>query len=300
MEASLFDTEKQRVRASFDRAAASYDGAAVLQREVSDRMAERPGYIRHQPQRVLDAGSGTGYGAQQLRQHYAAAQVIELDLAPRMLALSRDKQRHERGFFGRLLHKDPPLVCADLEALPLHSGCIDLVWSNLAIQWLNTPDTAFSEVQRVLRTGGLFMFATLGPDTLMELRQAFAGVDGHTHVNRFIDMHDIGDALVRTGFAEPVIDMEKIVLTYEDVKSVMRDLKAIGAHNAMAGRGRGLMGKRAWQQIEQRYETLRREGRLPATYEVIYGHAWKAEPKKPRALADGRQIIEFQPRQKTL
>ena len=133
----------------------------------------------------------------------------------------------------------------------------------------------------------------------MELRQAFAGVDGHTHVNRFIDMHDIGDALVRTGFAEPVMDMEKIVLTYEDVKSVMRDLKAIGAHNAMAGRGRGLMGKRAWQQIEQRYETLRREGRLPATYEVIYGHAWKAEPKKPRALADGRQIIEFQPRQKT-
>ncbi len=298
MEASLFDTEKQRVRASFDRAAASYDGAAVLQREVSDRMAERLGYIRHQPQRVLDAGSGTGYGAQQLRQHYAAAQVIELDLAPRMLALSRDKQRHERGFFGRLLHKGPPLVCADLEALPLHSGCIDLVWSNLAIQWLNTPDTAFNEVQRVLRTGGLFMFATLGPDTLMELRQAFAGVDGHTHVNRFIDMHDIGDALVRTGFAEPVMDMEKIVLTYEDVKSVMRDLKAIGAHNAMAGRGRGLMGKRAWQQIEQRYETLRREGRLPATYEVIYGHAWKAEPKKPRALADGRQIIEFQPRQK--
>ncbi len=296
MEASLFDTEKQRVRASFDRAAASYDGAAVLQREVSDRMAERLSYIRHQPQRVLDAGSGTGYGAQQLRQHYAAAQVIELDLAPRMLALSRDKQRQERGFFGRLLHEDPPLVCADLEALPLHSDCVDLVWSNLAIQWLNTPDTAFSEVQRVLRTGGLFMFATLGPDTLMELRQAFSGVDGHTHVNRFIDMHDIGDALVRTGFAEPVMDMEKIVLTYEDVKSVMRDLKAIGAHNAMAGRGRGLMGKRAWQQIEQRYESLRRDGRLPATYEVIYGHAWKAEPKKPRALADGRQIIEFQPR----
>ena len=138
------------------------------------------------------------------------------------------------------------------------------------------------------------MFSTLGPDTLFELREAFGGVDHATHVNQFIDMHDLGDALMRVGFAEPVMDMDKIVLTYDKVRDVMHDLKAIGAHNATRDRGRGLMGKQAWQRVEAHYEARRRDGKLPATYEVVYGHAWKSRlKKKGNTLPDGRQVIEF-------
>jgi malonyl-CoA O-methyltransferase len=140
------------------------------------------------------------------------------------------------------------------------------------------------------------MFSTFGPDTLMELRQAFASADDRPHVNRFIDMHDLGDALVQAGFANPVMDMEKIVLTYDDIKAVMRDLKAIGAHNVALGRPRGLMGRHAFERAEAAYDKLRREGRLPATFEIVYGHAWKPQPKP--GFADGRQIIEFRPRTK--
>ena len=293
-----FYTDKSRVRDAFDRAAHSYDGAAVLQREVSDRMGERLDYIRHAPQRILDAGSGTGYGAVGLRSRYPDAQVIELDLAPSMLRVSRDKQASapRGGLLGRLFRRaEPWQLCADIERLPLAAGSVDMIWSNLAIQWVNTPDAVFAEFHRALRVDGLLMFSTLGPDTLKELRQAFAGIDGATHVNQFIDMHDMGDALVRAGFATPVMDVERIVLTYDEVKAVMRDLKAIGAHNATAGRGRGLMGRQAWQRIEAAYDRLRQDGRLPATYEVVYGHAWRPAARPRRKLDDGRDIIEFHP-----
>jgi len=291
-----FYTDKARVRAAFERAAASYDSAAVLQREVSDRMAERLAYIKHEPAVILDAGSGTGYGAAQLRERYPDARIIELDLAAAMLQASRAKQQDGAGFFGRLLGKarTPWQVCGDLEALPLADQSVDMIWSNLAIQWVNVPDSVFAEFRRVLKPDGLVMFSTLGPDTLLELRAAFAGIDGATHVNQFIDMHDLGDALVRTGFGEPVMDMDKIVLTYDDARAVMQDLKAIGAHNATGGRGRGLMGKHAWQQVCSAYEARRRDGKLPATYEVVYGHAWFGRPKqKANLLPDGRQVIEF-------
>ena len=297
-----FYTDKSRVREAFDRAAHSYDGAAVLQREVSDRMSERLDYIRHAPLRILDAGSGTGYGAVGLRSRYPDAQVIELDLAPSMLQVSRQKQQAapRGGLLGRLFRKaEPWQLCADIEQLPLASASEDMVWSSLAIQWVNTPDQVFAEFHRALRVDGLLMFATLGPDTLCELNHAFAGIDGHTHVNRFIDMHDIGDALVRTGFATPVMDMEKIVLTYDDIKGVMHDLKGIGAHNVTQGRKTGLMGKTAWRDITARYDALRRDGKLPATYEVVYGHAWKPAQRPSRKLDDGSQIIEFQPRPDT-
>lgn len=290
-----FYTDKDKVRASFERAAASYDAAAVLQRAVSDRMAERLDVIKFTPATILDAGSGTGYGAAALRHRYPEARVIELDLAHAMLQASRERAQGEAGLLQRLLRrKQPWQVTGDLEHLPLADASVDMIWSNLAIQWLNEPDAAFAEFRRVLKPDGLLMFTTLGPDTLLELKTSFGGVDGATHVNQFIDMHDIGDALVRNGFALPVMDMEKIVLTYDKARDVMRDLKAIGAHNVTAGRQRGLMGKHAWQRVEAAYEAYRRDGKLPATYEVVYGHAWRGEPKrKPNALPDGRQVIEF-------
>jgi malonyl-CoA O-methyltransferase len=290
-----FYTDKARVRASFEKAAASYDSAAVLQREVSDRMAERLQYIKFQPKVVLDAGAGTGYGAAQLRAQYPEARVLELDLAQAMLQASRAKQQSGDGLLKKLFRPSQPWqVVADIERLPLADASVDMIWSSLAIQWVNVPDGVFAEFRRVLKPEGMLMFSTLGPDTLHELRDAFAGVDRATHVNQFIDMHDLGDALMRAGFAEPVMDMEKIVLTYERARDVMADLKAIGAHNATSGRGRGLMGKHAWQRVEAAYESRRRDGKLPATYEVVYGHAWKGSGKKLAKMSDdGRQIIEF-------
>jgi malonyl-CoA O-methyltransferase len=277
--------DKRRMRRSFDRAAQTYDHVAVLQRTVAERMAERLRYVKFTPALILDAGCGTGYGRQLMRAHYKPARLIELDISLGMLRMARGT----RPWWRRLLPADgADYVCGDLEALPLQAGSINLAWSNLALQWCNDLDAAFAGVRRVLAPDGLFMFSTFGPDTLKELRQAFGRVDGHTHVSRFQDMHDIGDALARAGFAEPVMDMEHFTLTYEDVAGLMRDLKALGAHNATRGRAQGLSGKTAWREMEAGYEKLRRDGRLPATYEVVYGHAWA-----PNQLPDGRQVVRM-------
>ncbi|MBB5192779.1 malonyl-CoA O-methyltransferase [Silvimonas terrae] len=289
-----FYTDKAAVRAAFDKAANTYDAAAVLQREVVQRMAERLEFIRIKPERVLDAGSGTGFGCPVLRERYPESRLIELDLAPSMLRVARDGRAGGlRALFDR---RKPVQVCGDLEALPLASNSVDLIWSSLALQWCNEPDTAFAEMLRVLKPGGLLMFSTLGPDTLRELRSAFAKVDGYTHVNQFIDMHDLGDALVNNGFATPVMDMEHITLTYPELKPILADLKAIGARNATQGRRDGMMGKTAWRQVTEAYEAFRRDGDLPATYEVVYGHAWKPDTAPARKLADGSQVIEFRSR----
>ena len=174
--------------------------------------------------------------------------------------------------------------------LPLKSHSVDLLWSSLALQWANDLEATLRDFYRTLAPGGLLMFATFGPDTLRELRSAFAHIDAAPHVNRFADLHDIGDMLVNAGFASPVMEMEILTLTYTDLKSLMIDLKGIGAHNAAVARPRGLLGKSAWKILEQQYEGNRVDGRLPATYEVIYGHAWVGDKTR---LEDGRQIIQF-------
>ncbi|MDR3412687.1 MAG: malonyl-ACP O-methyltransferase BioC [Formivibrio sp.] len=287
--------DKQTIRAAFDQAASSYDAAAVLQREVVDRMLEKLSIMKLAPQHVLDVGCGTGYAGPLLLQRFPDARLIELDLAPSMLLQAR--LRHPTGsrhWIARLKGKKLPWqICGDAEALPLASASVDCIWSNLALQWCETPDQAFAECFRVLRPGGLFLFSTLGPNTLNELRTAFAGVDGQAHVNRFIDMHDLGDALGRAGFAAPVMEMENLVMTYDTVREVLADLKGIGAHSVRDGRRTGLMGKSAWREMEAGYEKFRNKGLLPATYEVLYGHAWKSDSDSRKSLPDGRQIIEF-------
>ena len=283
---SEFEIDKRAVRRAFNRAARDYDAAAVLQREVCRRMLERLDYIKLQPARVLDVGSGTGWGARQLAKRYPAAQVVSLDMALGMLNVAREQSDWWRKLFSAGRQSQ---LCADVEALPLAVSSAGMVWSNLTLQWCNDLPATFRELHRVLETDGLLIFSTFGPDTLKELRAAFHGVDGHSHVNRFTDMHDLGDMLAHSGFAEPVMDMEIITLTYADVKSVMQDLRDIGAHNATSGRARGMMGKAAWRQVLERYENFRREGKLPATFEIVYGHAWKP---KPRVTADGAQIMQ--------
>lgn len=279
-----FEIDKRAVRRAFSKAAATYDTAAVLQREVCQRMLEKLDLMRMQPQRLLDAGSGTGWGTRQLGARYPKAEVVALDIAFGMLEQAAATQSWWMKLFGRR----QPLLCADIEALPLAAQSVDMVWSNLALQWCNDLPTTFGELHRVLRNDGLLIFSTFGPDTLHELRTAFAAVDDHPHVNRFIDMHDIGDMLLAAGFADPVMEMERLTLTYDDVRGVMQDLRAIGAHNASLARARGLMGKAAWRRVRENYERLRRAGKLPATYEVIYGHAWRVPPRR---AADGRAVI---------
>ncbi len=281
-----FDIDKRALRRSFNRAASGYDTAAVLQREVCSRMLERLDYMKHKPTRVLDAGCGTGWGTRQLAQRYVSAHIIALDIAQGMLHTARDQSSWWRNLFNS---GKQSYLCADVEALPLAANSMELVWSNLTVQWCNDLPATFVELQRVLKVEGLLMFSTFGPDTLKELRAAFRGADGYNHINRFADMHDIGDMLVAAGFAAPVMDMETITLTYHDVKAVMQDLRSIGAHNVTAGRAQGMMGKRAWNAVLENYEAMRRDGKLPATFEVVYGHSWKPQPKK---IADGRAIIK--------
>jgi malonyl-CoA O-methyltransferase len=278
----IYHLDKARVRVSFDRAANTYDAAAVMQKMVREEMLSRLDFVSLKPQRILDAGCGTGHASQALMQKYPDAQVVSLDFAMSMLRKTRDlngsfRQRAKQ-FFGRAKQS---YLCADLEKLPLAEASIDMFWSNLAIQWSNDLDAVFADIHRVMKTEGLFMFSTLGPDTLKELRAASNVDSERVHVSRFLDMHDIGDALVRAGFSAPVLDVERITLTYDDAISVMRDLKSIGAHNATDGRSRRLQGRGFLRQLTENYERFRKDGKLPATFEVVYGHAWKpiSKPK---------------------
>jgi malonyl-CoA O-methyltransferase len=285
-----YAVDKRQARRSFERAATTYDAAAVLQNEVCQRMLARIEYIRHAATTLLDAGSGTGNAITPLTERFRDARIIPLDIAPGMLRHGRRRMPWWRRVPGMPTATMP--VCGDMERLPIRDGVIDLVWSNLALQWVNELPVCFAEMRRVLAPGGLIMFSTFGPDTLKELRRAYADADRRTHVNRFVDMHDIGDMLVGAGFSDPVMDMEHFTLTYADVRTLMRDLKAIGAHNVTRGRPPGLSGKSRLQQVERTYELHRKEGRLPATFEVIYGHAWKP---LPRLGPSGRAVIDIKP-----
>lgn len=274
--------DKAAARRAFDAAADGYDAVAILQREIGNRMLERLGYIRLAPKRVLDLGCGTGLALDGLARRYRRAEIVALDFAHGMLRHARRR--------GHWLNR-PRLICADAEQLPLAGDSTDLVFSNATLQWVNDLDATFRELMRVLRPGGLLLFSTFGPDTLKELRAAWAAVDGGEHVSPFLDMHDIGDALVRARFADPVMDVERMTLTYDDIHGLMRDLKQLGAHNALSGRARGLTGRRRLAALREAYERERRDGRLPATYEVVHGHAWvTAKAQRQFATADGVAI----------
>lgn len=262
--ADNFGFDKRRLRAQFDAAAATFDGAAVLQRTVADRLIERLDVVRLKPARILDVGWGTGYSTRALARRYPGSQIVGLDLAPVMAAHARRKA----GWFSRAR-----FISADAERLPFADTSFDLVLSNLALQWCD-PATAFVEFLRVLRADGLLVFTTFGPDTLKELRDAWREADSQPHVHAFLDMHDIGDALVRAGFAAPVMDVDRLTVTYADVPSGLRELKALGAQNAHPARSRGLTGKARFDRFLSAYAAMAQDGRVPATCEVVYGHAW--------------------------
>jgi len=279
-DAARLDTP--RVRAAFDRASGGYDQAAALQARVRAELIERLALFELKPRVVLDLGTGTGGGAQALRGAYRRALILALDSAPGMLREARRRSTLFRRF---------ERILADAARLPLATASVDLVFSNLMLQWCDDLTAPLAEVRRVLRPGGLFVCSTFGPDTLHELRDAWAAVDEDSHVNRFLDLHDVGDALMRAGFAEPVLDVERVVLPYVDTTALMRDLKAIGAHNATRGRPRGLTGRARMEKMRTAYERVRSDGRLPASFEVVYASCWGGTDRPAASVIEGEARI---------
>jgi malonyl-CoA O-methyltransferase len=294
-----FYTDRAALKRNFSGAATSFAQGDALHREIAVRMLERLDYIKLNPARVLDLGCATGAALPGLALRFPQAHLLGLDLTlPMARAAGAARLPGAGGWQARLasLFKSnaPLVVQADMAQLPFKTGALDLVWSNLALHWLDDPAPAIREAQRVLAVNGLFMFSTLGPDTLAELREAYAEAAGPQawHVKRFIDLHDIGDTLVGAGFTTPVMDMEKITLTYETLEGLFADLRHTGSRNAMLGRPRGLTGRGLMQRMRAAYEVRRRSGRLPATFEVIYGHAWKG---LPRRTPGGEAVVNFVP-----
>lgn len=262
---SDYQLQRQKIRANFGRAAGGYDAVAQLQREVADRMLEQFQYERIEPQQILDVGAGTGYCTRGLEKQFRKSRIIGLDLAEGMLQQARkEKKWRSRQRF----------LCADAQQIPLADASVDLIFSNFTLQWCQDLQGVLREFRRILRPGGLLTFSTLGVATLHELRESWATIDEQVHVNQFIDLQQVGDLLYQQGFAEPVTSVDRFTLTYPSVMGLMRDLKGLGATNVNAGRRSGLMGRAVLQQLEHNYRQRDGEGRVMASWEVVYGHAW--------------------------
>jgi len=270
--------DKKNTRQHFERAAKTYDAAAVLQREVATRLSQRLDYIKHQPKKALDIGCGTGFITHDLLKRYPKADIIALDLSLNMLQQTTSTNRSSWKKWFSAKSNNLQAVCADAEQLPLKKQSVDLITSSLMLQWSNDLNKTFSGFHASLAPNGLLLFSTFGPDTLKEIRESWALVDSQPHTSDFSDMHEIGDALLQAGFINPVTDMEVITMTYRSVRQLMKDIKNIGASNTHAGRSKGLMGKNKLQAFERAYEKFKtNEGLYPASWEIIYGHAWVGE-----------------------
>lgn len=264
--------DKRQISRSFGRAAKTYDRHAFLQHEVAKRVRERLRSIKIAPQEILDIGCATGKGSNALRRVYRSARVVGIDLAQAMV----------RGAYKRRLwYRHCRFVCADAERLPFADQSFDFVHANLTLQWCDLS-ASMSEAMRVLKPGGLLFYTCVGPDTLKELREAWRTTgEGVPRVHEFMDMHDLGDAMMQHGFTNPVMEVEHIQLAYKSVEAVLKELKGIGAVNAANARIRGLTGKTQFNHFRKAYQALAdARGRIPASYEIIYGHAWVPEIKR--------------------
>ena len=281
----LFD--HRQVRRAFSRAARHYDDAAALQREVAARLLDSLDYFDERaqreadgraasPQTVLDVGCGPGHAAAAMQKRWPKAQVVALDLALPML---RETTRNAGGW--RPFKQRPQAVCADARALPLADGCVDVLFSNLCLQWIEDLPAVFAGFRRVLRPGGLMVLSTFGPDTLWELREAFGEADSAPHVSPFASIAQFGDALIAAGFKDPVLDRDELHLQHDSLADLMRELRTLGATNALSTRRRSLTGRARFGRAAQAYEPMRRDCKLPATWEVITAHAWGPPPGTP-------------------
>ena len=256
---------------AFSTSASQYDDVAVIQREIGDRLFERLTYLAMRPTVVLDLGCGTGVWTQQLQQRYPDALVMGLDYACPMLGMAKERTREAR---FALLH-------ANMMHCPIARNSVDLIFANQVVHWSLDMAVLFKEVMRILKPGGCFFFSTLGPDTFFELKETWSRVDKFEHVFSFPDMHDVGDQLMAHGFLDPVVDREDLVAHYASFMALVRGLKAQGVRNMHGNRRTGLTGKKAWQEAEQVYNStwLTATHKAPLRYEIIYGHAWKGQPR---------------------
>ena len=280
----IFSLDRRAVMQAFDRASESYDAAAALQEHVRNDLVDRLAELKVTPQTILDLGAGTGHATRALKRAHPRAIVVAADIAPGMLARAKAQSRWLRRF---------ERVRADAYSLPFRDASFDVIYSSLMLQWCDDLDTAFGELARVLKPGGLLLFSTFGPGTLVELREAWAASgDAGNHVNHFFDAQALGSALMHAGLSEPVLDVDRIVMHYPDARALMRELKAIGAHNVTQGRPRGLTGRKRLDAMTAAYESLRSGRGLPATYEVIHAICWGSEARAHgRADSPGETLI---------
>ena len=251
-----------KIRNTFNDASSNYDDNAFLQNEIANRLSEKLKVISIKPQTIIDLGSGTGLLSNKTAEIFPNANLVCVDFAQKSLLKNPQNLK----------------VCANAYELPFASNSVDFIVSNLMMQWCPDLKALLNECFRVLKPEGLILFTTFGPDTLKELKRSWSAVDSSAHVNNFIDMHDIGDQMLQSGFQSPIMEMENITLTYEKVIDLMHDLKSIGAQN-VSDRSKTLTGKTKFKKMIEMYESYRSDGKLPATYEVIYGHAWKNEKR---------------------
>jgi malonyl-CoA O-methyltransferase len=276
--------DRRQVRRNFSRAANTYEQHDALQREVQALLLDRLGFYLETPERVIDVGAGPGRGTALLRKRYPKAQLIAMDLALPMLRAAKKNISWLKPF---------QRVCAEATSLPLPDHSVDVLHSNLCFQWIDDLPALFGECVRVLKPGGLLVFSTFGPDTLKELRAAWADADQQPHVSRFLDMHDLGDAMISAGLRDPVLDVDRYTLTYSEPRQLLKELQGLGATNADRERERHLLGKRHYQRMLAAYETMRVDGRIPATWEVVTAHAWGPPSGQSRRIAGGGEIASF-------
>jgi malonyl-CoA O-methyltransferase len=258
------------VRRRFDRASAFFDEADFVHRASFDGLIERLSPVKINPSRILDLGAATGHGSRKLAKTFRKSRVVSFDLSGKMLRIARKKKP--------LLSRQTELQ-GDAMQIPLQTGSIDLVFANLLLPWLSDLPACLIEIARILRKGGVFAFATLGPDSLAELRNAWSGDDEYDHVNHFPDMHDVGDALMRAGLRDPVLDIDHLAVTYQDSDSLYRDLTATGARNSLGNRRKTLTGKNRFHGMEKALAAGQKDGHLPLNLELVYGHAWGGGPQ---------------------
>lgn len=261
-----FFVETMKTRQAFNKSALLYDDVAALQREIGAKLFDRLDNIHVEPEYILDVGAGTGEPTVKLMKRYPTAKVVAMDIAPQMLKVAAKK--------APFLRKMKTLCC-DMHSFSIADNSIDMIYSNVAIQWSGNLSKVFNEFMRVLKPGGLLVYSTFGPNTLMELRESWAKVDSHTHVNSFASKESIEENMIESGFKNIEIDSANVHLSYTDVCSLMKDLKTLGANNKTDGRPRGMTGKNKFKKMLESYEKYRRYDTLPATYDVIYCHSWK-------------------------
>ena len=278
-----FRLDRRAVERSFNRASGRCATLARLQAKVGSELLERLQFFRLEPRAIIDLGCGFGGAATLLRRRFPRARVIAIDAAFHMAREARRRQRFWRRF---------DCVCADGCALPVGDQTIDLVLSNLMLQWYDDPAALFAQVQRALRPGGLMLFSTFGTDTLHELRGAWASADTASHVSAFADMPLLGAAMSHAGLSEPVMDRELQLVHYSDVQALMNELRMVGARDDGADRRRSLTGRARMQSMVKHYESMRTGSGIPVSWEIIYGAGF-AGSKRPDAADSGGGGGEF-------